>query len=257
MAAWLGQAGLVPEVTPPSAADRARLALEREIMRRTVSALHGLLEFKTIYDIQAYLTDRHGRDFRGFEEDTSDQVFAGVGVLADRANILVVDPFGDADFYHADVPMGSHETGAYIMAFPLAAASASYVFTLIENYGDEIADLVSAGSRDRNKAWHEDLRGFADLRDPVQLTKARAAFAKHFAADPADVPELAARRIVGLKAARNAFAHDGDRSIAFDSFFQDALAIVCHIAFLTTRADRISVYPWEDHMDRFTPQSTP
>ncbi|MDF0541208.1 hypothetical protein PX699_02535 [Sphingobium sp. H39-3-25] len=236
--------------------DRERAVLQRKIMKLTLAMLQTLLEFKTVYDIQAYMTDRHGRDFRTFEEETADQVFAGAGVLATRENIVVIDKFGDAEFCHWEVPMGSHETGAYIMAFPLAAASASYVFTLIEGFGDDIADLVSPGSRNRNRAWHEDVKGFADLADPVQVTKAREAFAKHFAADPADVPPLAARRIVGLKAARNAFAHDGERSIDFQQFLQDALAIVCHIAFLTTGEDRISVYPWEDHMDQFAPRSS-
>ncbi len=35
--------------------------------------------------------------------------------------------------------MGSHEVGAYIRGFPLEAASASYVFTLIEVYGNHRA----------------------------------------------------------------------------------------------------------------------
>jgi hypothetical protein len=236
-------------------ADRESRLLQRKVIKLTLSTLKTLLEFKTVYDIQAYMTDRHGRDFRSFEEETADQVFVGAGVLATRDNIVAIDEFGDAEFCHWDVPMGSHETGAYIMGFPLAAASASYVFTLIEGFGDDIADLVSPGTRNRNKAWHEDVKGYADLSNPAQVTKARKAFAKHFAADPADVPELAARRIVGLKAARNAFAHDGDGSIKFDRFLQDSLAIVCHIAFLTTGEDRISVYPWEDHMDQFAPQS--
>jgi hypothetical protein len=118
-----------------------------------------------------------------------------------------------------------------------------------------VSELVSPGSLDRNKSWHESVKGFADLRDGVQVTGARAAFGKHLNVTADDVPELAARRMVELKRARNAFAHDADNAMQFDGFLERALAVVCHIAFLTTDLNRISVYPWEDHMGEFEPQT--
>jgi hypothetical protein len=151
--------------------------------------------------------------------------------------------------------MGSHEVGAYIREYPLEAASASYLFTLLEIHGDEVAAIVQPGSIDRNKAWHENIKGFADLRDPVQVEKMRAAFAKHFGAEACDVPELAVRRMVNLKKVRNDFAHDGARGISLPSFLIDTIAVVCHIAFLVTDETRLSIYPWEDHEDRFAPRS--
>lgn len=218
--------------------------------------LDTLLEFRTIYDIQSYMTDRHARDFRDFEAATADEVFQGVGVIATRNNIVTTERFGPDEFLVDDVGMGSHETGGYIAAFPLQAASASYVFTLLEGHGDDIAGLVNPGSLNRNKAWHEDIKGFAALGDPVQVDKAREAFAKHFGADANAVPEIAARRIIELKRDRNAFAHDGDPFINFKEFHRHAVAIVCHIAFLVTNEERLSVYPWEDHEEQFSPQSS-
>lgn len=226
-----------------------------QVLRLTHSALKELLEFKTVYDIQYYLNDKNARDWREFEEETANQVFEGAGVIATRDNVLL-NPERDEDtYYHADVPLGSHETGAYILGFPLAAASASYVFTLLEGFGDEIAGVLQPGSINRNKAWHEDIKGFADLRDPVQMTKARAAFAKHFGAEPVEVPEIAARRMVELKRVRNDFAHDGRGHVDLPSYLADTIAVVCHIAFLVTDEKRISIYPWEDHEDRFAPKS--
>ena len=229
---------------------------QAQVLRLTRSTLNELLEFKTVYDIQRYVTDWHSREFREFEAATAEGTFNGAGVIATRENVLK-DPRREKDtFYHDDVPMGSHEVGAYIRQFPLEAASASYVFTLIEVYGDEVAGIVAPGSINRNKAWHEEIKGFADLRDPVQVQTMRAAFAKHFGADPNDVPELAARRMVELKRIRNDFAHDRFGRVSLPSFLTDAIGVVCHIAFLVTDERRISIYPWEDHEDRFDPQST-
>jgi len=89
----------------------------------------------------------------------------------------------------------------------------------------------------------------------LRVRKAQEAFAKHFKATANEVPKLAAHRIVALKRARNEFAHKGQRTMEFEQFLHDTLAVVCHIAFLTTDYDRISVYPWEDHFDIFKPQS--
>ncbi|MGY2733632.1 hypothetical protein [Sphingomonas sp. UYP23] len=215
-----------------------------------------MLEFKTVYDIQRNVIDRHSRDFREFEAETAEGTFAGAGVLATRKNILKSAHRAEGSFYHDDVPLGSHEVGAHIRKFPLEAASASYVFTLVEVYGDEVSAIVQPGGINRNKAWHEDINGFADLRDRVQVETARAAFAKHFGAESADVPEQAARRMVDLKRIRNDFAHDGSGHVSFLSFLSDAIAVVCHIAFLVTAETRISIYPWDDHEYRFDPQST-
>lgn len=229
---------------------------QREIFRLTVSTLREMLIFKTTVDIQKYMSERHARDFREFEAETAvNQEFDGAGVLATRENIAKARAFSEQGFFHDEVPLGSHEVGAYIGQFPLEAAASSYVFTVVEVFGDKVAELVSPGGLDKNKAWHEDVKGYADLRDSVQLRKAREAFGKHFDAKADDVPELAARRMVELKRARNAFAHDGEEDIGFTQFLEDALAVVCHIAFLVTDENRISVYPWEDHMDTFKPRS--
>lgn len=222
-----------------------------QIMERTKSALTQLLQFKTIYDIQNYLTDRHTRDWREFEAATADEVFDGAGVIATRENVLL-DPDQDGGSYlHTDVPMGSHETGAYINGFPLNAASASYVFTLLEAFGDEIAELMQPGSLNRNRAWHEDIKGFVDIRDPVQVKKAREAFVKHFGADPDDLPEQAALRMIALKKIRNDFAHAGGSAVNLPRYLASTIAVVCHIAFLASDEELISVYPWEDHENRF------
>lgn len=218
-----------------------------------------MLTFATEVKIQEYLSRKNARNYREFEaeiaEKGDDSLIKGMGVLATRAEIEKSLPRYEQDFFHDEVDVGAHELGAYVDTFPLAAASASHVFTLIEVFGNDVAEIIKSGGIAQNKAWHEDVRGFADLRDPVQLQKARAGFGKHFGAPASDVPEIAARRMVEIKKIRNDYSHEAKASVDFSNFLHDAVAIVCHIAFLTTNLDRISVYPWEDYLDTFKPQS--
>ncbi|WP_062117323.1 hypothetical protein [Aureimonas sp. AU40] len=233
---------------------------QREILKLAIGQLDTMLTLATTMRIQQYLLRKNASGFRDFEEEVAhldDQIaIHGTGVLADRQNILRrPNRWDDDNFMPEDVPLGSHELGAYIDSFPLDAAGSSYVFTLLEVFGNDVAAIVSPGSISRNKAWHEDVKGFADLRDPNQVTTAQAAFGKHFGIAGPDVPEIAARRMVELKRIRNEFAHDGSGRVDFEGFLKDVVAIVCHIVFLTTDEDRLSSYPWEDHMKQFDPQT--
>lgn len=176
-------------------------------------------------------------------------------MLATRTEIVNSVPRYEHDFLYDDIDVGAHELGAYLNTFPLAAASASHIFTLLEVFGDDVAEIINSGGIPRNKAWHEDVRGFADLKDPVQVQKAQEGFGKHFGISTNDVPEIAARRMVEIKKIRNDYAHTAAAHVDFSEFFHDAIAVVCHIAFLTTDIDRISIYPWEDHLGIFNPQS--
>lgn len=234
-------------------------ATQQKVLRLTISTLHQMLTFATTVNIQKYIINRRVNDWREFEAEAAfleEQVrIKGTGVLAERDEITRDIPTTEQDFFYKDVLLAAHELSAYIGRFPLSAAAASYLFTLLEVFGDEVADLVKPDSIRKNKAWHEGVKGFFDLRDPKQVLKAREAFGEHFTATANDVPELAARRMVELKRVRNEFAHEGTQRVDFERFLHDTLAVVCHIAFLTTNENRISVYPWEDHMDTFSPQS--
>ena len=239
--------------------NRKTQTIEKAVLECTIATLRKMLIFATSVKIQQFIIDKHTIDFGEFEALAATlselESIKGTGVLALRNNISQLAPSYEQNFFYDEVPLGSHELGAYINAFPLPAAAASYLFTLLEIYGNEVAATVCPGSINRNKAWHEDLRGFTDLRDHVQVGKAREAFAKHFGASADDVPELAVHQMVEIKRSRNDFAHDGTQHVDFSQYLHETLAVVCHIAFLTTNEERLSVYPWEDHLDIFSPQS--
>ena len=90
---------------------------------------------------------------------------------------------------------------------------------------------------------------------PGPLDGGWSGFAKHFSASPNYVPDVAARQMVSIKKKRNDYAHEGSQAISFDDYLRETLAVVCHIAFLTTDEDRLSVYPWEDYLDTFDPRT--
>lgn len=228
---------------------------QANILHRAVATINRLLDFKLEVDIQRYIAEKNAARFRDFEEEAAhSDAFSGAGILATAQDLETRRPLEEG-FFRTDVPLGAHEIGCYIGTFPIEAAAASYAFTVLEVFGDEIAGLVSPIGLDRNKAWHEDVKGFADMRDKVQVAKMRDAFGKHLGVTGSSVPEIAARRLVDVKQARNDFAHDAKARIDFDGYLEDILAIVCHIVFITTDEERISVYPFEDHLETFQPQS--
>lgn len=231
--------------------------VQRQILRLALTQLGSMLMLATTMKMQRYLIRRSTSGFRDFEAEVSElpdqRAIHGTGILATRTKIAIAKPSWEDDFYLDEVPLGSHELGAYIDSFPLEAAGASYAFTLLEVFGDDVAALVGPGTLQSNKAWHEGIRGDAVLKDRNQMEACRKAFAKHFSADSADVPDLAVSRMVDLKRVRNEFAHAGSNRIDFKRYLHDVCAVVCHIVFLTTDEDRVSVYPWEDHLDQFDP----
>ena len=232
------------------------MSSETHIIKLTKSVLDRMLTFKTTVDIQNYVMNKTHADFREFEAEVSiNNPIKGTGVLADRTNITTGTSVYKKEFYHNNVDVGAHELGAYVGLFPFDDASASYIFTLLEVYGDDVVNVVNPGGVGGSRAWHQEIKDNYDFRDAVQKQKAREAFAKHFLADWNNVPEVAPLRMIALKKQRNAFAHQGNARINFEEFISDSLAMVCHIAFLTTGVDRISSYPWEDYMDTLNPRT--
>jgi hypothetical protein len=218
--------------------------------------LKVLLTFKLEVDIQRYLGNRHSINWSDLEHEIAvNQSLHGAGIVATPEELLHEPDFGEEGFFRSQVPLSSEEVGHRILSFPIEAAAASYAFTLLEVFGNDVAAVTSPKGLNRNKAWHEDIKGFADLRDKVQVEAARRAFGKHFLAQAGDVPEIAARRMVELKRVRNDFAHDGNTVISFDNFLQNVLAIICHIIFLVTDEKRLLVYPFEDHHRIFKPST--
>lgn len=232
---------------------------QSEIIRVTVDTVGNLLELATEFRVQTYILDAKASGFREFEDevgqDDSGGRIKGIGLLTDRKSILIEKVYEDDYLIKGEVPLGSHELGHLINQFPLAAAAASYAFTVMEVYGDEVAELVSPGSVPSRQAWHRKIHDDVNLKDLPAVTKAITAFAEAFSAQGVDVPPVAVKRIINLKALRNRFAHKGTRNVDFEDFIADTIAIVCHIAFLTTDVKRLSVYGFEDHLDTFKPRT--
>ncbi|MBP2302823.1 hypothetical protein [Azospirillum picis] len=230
---------------------------EIQVLKLTVSTIEEILRIKATYDIHRYIINKAERSYQDFEAELHvDYDITGTGVLATSVNIRTAQEEDDDKIVKTDLPLAPESISENIGSFPLEKATASYLFTILEVYGNSVVDIINPGSINKNKAWHEDVKGFADLRDSVQLDKACEAFGKHFAVPGNLVLDHAARRMVRLKKERNDFAHEGSGKVDVLSYLEDVVTVICQIAFMTTKEERLSVYPWEDYEGTFSPTSS-
>lgn len=237
-------------------------AQKKIVVQEAVRTIRRLLEFKLSVDLTRYMVDKNNREFRNFEEEiaVSEEIF-GTGVLATPEKLELLNPLGYKDqFLLNEVPLGAHETGEHITIFPLDAAAAAFAFTQLEVFGNEVARIVDEKKLGR-ASWHQDVsdnrqrHGEEEPRPKQSEEVAKAGFARYLGLRADQVPQDAVDRLSAVKAARNAFAHGDHVRVSFDDFLKDVIGVICHIVFLTTGIDRISVYPFEDHFETFEPQT--
>lgn len=233
-------------------------AIHNKVRQLTVEALKNLLRLKTIVELQEYILDRALR-YGDIEKQLAvDVPIKGAQVFATREN-LAREPWHWSQKFVQEVPVGADELVEYIRTFPLSAAAASYAFSIVEYFGDQVAELVEPGKIKRRNHWHRDVSDETDVCQPEKLFAVRKSFGKAFKADATSVSEAAARHLVELKQIRNALVHQGnikksdiDKSggddehndINLASFLNRALATVCNVAFLVTDDQTISACPW-------------
>ena len=133
-------------------------------------------------------------------------------------------------------------------SYPYKAVSAVYIFTILENHGDEIVEIVNPGYLKDRQAWHRSVYSDADLNNKEELDRAKRGFAKPFRANSSKIPGYVVKRLINIKKTRNKFMHEGRGSLHFDIFFSSVIATVVFIHLLLLPSDKeISVYPYEDY----------
>lgn len=224
--------------------------VQRKIFNRAIDELTWMLRAAATLKVQSYLLGREAMDYRRFEAETahlSQSELSGTGVIATRTK-------NKSLILEEDVPLANWELSDLIEGFPLHAAAASYLFTQLEVFGNDVIDLIEIDGR-KDRSWHVGISGKADLTNPTEMAKCKEAFGSSFGVAGEKVPEDAIERLANLKRQRNEFAHQRFSRIDYRDFLNDTLSVVCHISFLITDRERISVYPFEDHEGRFSPQS--
>jgi hypothetical protein len=176
---------------------------------------------------------------------------SGTGLLAKRAMMTTKDHDLIGDFIVDDVPLAPETHVQEADSFPMAAASAAYVFSILEDVGNAVVEIIYPGSIRTRSAWHRGVFGDANLAVKAELNRARDGFAAPFKVPRGKIPVLSTKRLVWLKKCRNDYAHDLDVNVDFNKFFQYVLVMVAQINFIVMPTREIKAYPYEDHHDQF------
>lgn len=231
---------------------RLTVKQKNTILSRTEDVLNTLLSFNTAYRAAILLHDDASTRWRDFEERLHiDYPIKGLGVKATRNNLQEVRA-DIGGFLHSEEDLFPGDVTNEMWLFPYQAASAAYVFTLLEGYGDDIVNLINPGYLGARQAWHHGIYGDANLSEAAQVRKAKEGFAKPFKLSFTKIPKYVVGRLVNLKAIRNEFMHEGHSSVDFPDFLANIIGTVCFIQFtLLPSVNNISVYPYYDYNDKW------
>jgi hypothetical protein len=218
----------------------------------THQVLHRLLRFHVSYNSLSYIHRKSSNNWRDLEEELHiEYPIKGAGLLANRTNLRLIDGAWGG-FLHTDVDLFPGEVPSELERFPYKPAAAAYTFTLLEGYGDNIAEIVNPGNLKDRQAWHHGVYGNTNLSDSQGMKKAKKGFATPFGRGETQVPRYAVERLVEIKAARNEFMHEGYFFMDFDDFYAKVLATVASVYFLVLPSEKIlSAYPYHDYDGRF------
>jgi hypothetical protein len=224
------------------------------IKEETNEALDRLLRFHVSYSSLAYVHSKSSDNWRDLEEELHiGYPIKGAGILATKANIRIIDG-DDGGFLHTEEDLFPGEVPSELARFPYQPAAAAYTFTLLEGYGDNIAEIINPGKLKERQAWHRGVHGNANLGDANDLKKAKKGFAAPFGRNERLVPRYAVQRLIEIKAARNEFMHEGHFSIKFADFYARVIATIASIYFLALPDERVlSSYPYYDYRGQFDP----
>jgi hypothetical protein len=217
----------------------------------TKSFLKEVVRFKCTYDVMVYLQNDALRFGGNFEERMSiNYPINGIGIRATPSNL---NKFNAVDGGFIDEQaIAPDEVTPHVTDFPLAAASAAYLFTLLEGFGDDLVTLVNPAYSKTNHAWHREVSGKVNTKDQKALQQARLGFAKAFNLKPEDISLVMTARLVHLKKARNKFMHEAERMVDLENFIRYIVAIVCHLYFIFLPKEKeIKIFPWTHHDQQF------
>ena len=220
-----------------------------EIRGLTEAALQGLLHLKMTHNLVDYVVDARRTDWRSFVEELHAREYpikgAGVIVTPDVLESEHIDEW-QGGFLHDQEDASPDEIISDLNEYPLAAGSASFAFSVVEVFGNEVAELCKPGTIRAKGSWHENIKFDMETGTPEQGIAAMKTFAKVFGGDFLSVKATTIKRLSLLRVARNAYVHRRDTDIDFEVFLAYCLAIVCQIYFVCDpKATELRAYPWE------------
>lgn len=149
---------------------------DKNLLRSVIDdALDRLLRFKASYDLHRYLLTKTGAEWSDLEVmlHASEYPIAGTGLSATRSILTAKDRDLTGKHYFDDVPLASEQHVQEAPTFPFAAASAAYAFSLLEDVGNAVVEIIYPGSIRSRSSWHAKVYGDADLTARTGLNAAR------------------------------------------------------------------------------------
>ncbi|SMP36373.1 hypothetical protein [Shimia sagamensis] len=216
-----------------------------DVHKTIQTSIEKLLNLGVNFRLHQYLFNRHATEWR----DLSAELHVGypvssLGIIATPTNIK-------GDHFLHDEELVAPEDIVYMVGDPIYdAAMAAYAFTIVELCGDEVAICIKSTAT-KQRAWHTEIK----QNDRLSISDAenqKAKFAKPFDGDVNLVTATSVVRLARMKAARNEFAHQGDTTVDFNKFLEDALAVLCQIYFLCLPEEtQLKIHPWEVCFDKW------
>jgi len=222
-----------------------------KIKQITESILTRLLYYKMSFDVAIYIKEL--RNWRELEEtiDAENSPFIGLGIIASKKNVEEWSKSNETILNEEYV--ASFEVSDELDSFPLEETAMVYLFTIVEDYGNQILKLVDPNYGLNRKAWHHRVRD-----EEEDINKTIEGFISPFKViKKRYISKKIISSFLKLKTERNKIVHGEQCSIKFNEAFSISIATICHLYYLITNSkDNLRVFPWQDFDGKYQ-QSVP
>lgn len=223
-----------------------------EVRNATTCAIDTLLRLKMAHDLVEYVVDEKREKWRDLVSELHvNYPIKATGVVASLETLDSTDVDAeDGGFMRWRVDVTPDDIVSELGEHPFDAASAAYAFSIVEVFGNEVANLRNPEGVRAKGSWHETIKYDIEAADREKGIAAMRAFARVFGGDFLCVKPASIVRLMALKAARNDYIHRRQTNIDFDAFIAFCVAIVCQIYFLCEPdGEALRHVPWSTYDD--------
>jgi hypothetical protein len=226
---------------------------QNQVRSLTQGVIKGLLQFKLTHDLTAHQIEKmrdNWRDIeRGLHEDYPIRESGVIAILSSSG----VEGLDDDDVLITDEPVAPEEAINLLGSFPLNQASCAYVFTMLEQYGDDIVSVINPSLYRKRLSWHRAVPGGSKFEAGTHKERVCEAFAIPFGIEDYAISDKIVLSLMRMKAERNSFAHEGEMEMRFDEFFRLAIDVISYIYLMIMPEPQILiVHNSEDQSERFS-----
>lgn len=224
-----------------------------EIRDATTTAVDTLLRLKMTHDLVEYVIDEKRDKWRDLVSELHvNYPIKAAGIVASPGTLGSDDVDADeGGFMYWRIDVAPDDIVSEIGEHPFDAASAAYAFSIVEVFGNEVANIRHPERVRAKGSWHETIKYDLTFGDGEKGKAAMGAFARVFGGDFLNVKPASIMRLMRLKEARNDFVHRRQTDINFDAFLAYCVAIVCQIYFLCEPdGETLKQVPWSTYGDR-------